>query len=148
MPRASRRRGGLTEGWEKIASSWVRSEATRFWSSLPAGLRRYPRDTERAVAYALPLHVVRIPKLHVHHIAGWCVTHGTAFSCEYPDHALRGCLVAFRGQGAIFVDGTDPADETRFTIAHETGHFLADYTDLRSSAIKSFGESIAAVLDG
>jgi Zn-dependent peptidase ImmA (M78 family) len=57
-------------------------------------------------------------------------------------------LVAFRGQGAIFVDGTDPADETRLTIAHETGHFLADYADLRSAAIKSFGESIAAVLDG
>lgn len=126
----------------------MRSEAARFWDSVPAELRKYPRDIERAVAHALPLHVVRIPKLHVHHIAKWCTSHGTAFNCDYPDRALRGCLVAFRGQGAIFVDGTDPADETRFTIAHETGHFLADYADVRSAAIKSFGQSITAVLDG
>ncbi|HYG82139.1 MAG TPA: hypothetical protein VD861_17195 [Pyrinomonadaceae bacterium] len=61
---------------------------------------------------------------------------------------MRGCLIAYGGQGLIFVDGADPDDERRFTIAHEAGHFIVDYWLLREAAIGKFGGHIAEVYDG
>lgn len=61
---------------------------------------------------------------------------------------MRGCLVAFGGDGYIFVDGTDPADEQRFSIAHETAHFMVDYWYPRQQALEKFGPAILEVLDG
>jgi len=57
-------------------------------------------------------------------------------------------LIAFRGQGLIFVDGTDPDDERRFTTAHEISHFLADYWRPREWALMKLGAKIADVVDG
>jgi hypothetical protein len=61
---------------------------------------------------------------------------------------VRGCLIAYGGHGTIFVDGSDPADEQKFTIAHELGHFISDYLIVRETAISKFGETITDVLDG
>jgi hypothetical protein len=57
-------------------------------------------------------------------------------------------LVAHKGEGVLFVDGTDPEDERRVTVAHELAHFLADYWLPRVIAIKNLGTSITDVLDG
>jgi len=61
---------------------------------------------------------------------------------------MNGCLVAFRGEAAIFVDGTLAPEESRVIIAHEFGHFLADYEWPRLRALRNLGERIVEVLDG
>jgi hypothetical protein len=57
-------------------------------------------------------------------------------------------LIAFKGKGLIFCDGSDPEDEIRFTLAHETGHFLSDYWLPRQKASTKFGIQILDVFDG
>jgi Zn-dependent peptidase ImmA (M78 family) len=57
-------------------------------------------------------------------------------------------LCTYRGHGVIFLDGTDPDDEKRFTIAHEIAHFMVDYWHPRQNAINKFGSEIADVVDG
>ena len=46
------------------------------------------------------------------------------------------------------VYGADSVDERRFSIAHDAGHFLADYWLPRIAALKELGEGIRPVLDG
>jgi hypothetical protein len=48
----------------------------------------------------------------------------------------------------VFLDGSDPEDELRFSLAHEVGHFLIDYVWPRDRAIKRLGPGISEVLDG
>ena len=48
----------------------------------------------------------------------------------------------------IFVDGTDPFPEQRFTIAHEVAHFLIDYWQPRNRSIQKYGQAILEVFDG
>ncbi len=48
----------------------------------------------------------------------------------------------------IFMDGGDPIDEQRFTLAHEVAHFLYDYMRPREVAMRALGVSITDVLDG
>jgi len=61
---------------------------------------------------------------------------------------MRGCLVAFKGEAAIFVNGTLSPDEARVIIGHEFGHYLADYEWPRMRALRHFGDGILDVLDG
>jgi hypothetical protein len=61
---------------------------------------------------------------------------------------LNGCLIAFKGEAAIFVDGTLTPDEARVIIAHEFGHYLADYERPRLRALRGLGNRILEVLDG
>jgi Zn-dependent peptidase ImmA (M78 family) len=56
--------------------------------------------------------------------------------------------VARYGQGIIFLDGSDPGDEQRFSLAHELAHFLRDYLRPRCLASQRLGESVLEVLDG
>jgi Zn-dependent peptidase ImmA (M78 family) len=60
---------------------------------------------------------------------------------------LHGCLVAFKGKGAVIVDGSDSGPEIRFTIAHEISHFLLDYVAPRQRAIERLGPSLVDVVD-
>lgn len=64
------------------------------------------------------------------------------------DRPLRACLVARHEQGLIFIDGTDPPDEQRFSLAHELAHYLRDYWLPRREASARLGPAILGVLDG
>jgi len=64
------------------------------------------------------------------------------------DRELHACLIAFGGRGLVFLDGKDPLDELRFSLAHEVGHFIIDYFEPRRIAEARFGPDIANVLDG
>lgn len=121
--------------------------AENFWRA--AGKKEpYPRSLENAVGWALPLAIVKVPRLGVGVVRDWLTRRGIIGICEQPDRALRACLIARFGYGIVFIDATDPDDERRFSLAHEVAHFILDYLQPRRIVIRTFGESIVDVLDG
>jgi Zn-dependent peptidase ImmA (M78 family) len=131
--------------------TWLTNECADavefFWRS--AGeLEDYPRSLERATALALPVALVKIPHLQLKAIETWLRRRQVFFSFNCQNRYVHGCLVAYGGNGIIFIDGGDLADQMRFTLAHEIAHFLLDYWMPRQKAIQSLGPSIAEVMDG
>jgi hypothetical protein len=129
------------------APFWVRDLADRFWSAA-GGEEGFPRDLRRPIAWALPLSVVSLPRLRVSTVDEWLRRQGAAHCPRVADRPLRACLVASYGHGLAFVDGTDPDDEQRFSLAHELAHFLRDYWSPRLLVRERLGESVLQVLDG
>ncbi len=125
----------------------IQVAADEFWRR--AGVREgFPRHLEKAVMLALPAAVVPLPRLQLAGIERWLRKRNVAYSFPCANRWVRGCLVAYRGQGIIFVDSADPAAEVRLTIAHEAAHFLEDYLRPREEAIARLGPQIIDVLDG
>lgn len=131
-----------------------------FWQAAGA-LEPFPRTLEHPLLLALPISIVKLARLHVKSANDWLRARGMAhtFAAEPEagaassagfgaDRAIHGCIVALGGHAFLFVDGGDAADEMRFTIAHELGHFLADQLLPRRKAVARMGESILEVLDG
>jgi hypothetical protein len=108
----------------------------------------FPRTLERSLALAFPVTLVKLPRLKLREVEGWLQRRGVAFQFGCQSRAVRGCLIAFGGEGLIFVDGADPDDERRFTLAHEIAHFLTDYWQPRQKAILKLGPGAAEVMDG
>lgn len=124
----------------------IRDWAERFW--LLAGQSEpFPRTLESAVSWALPLAIVKLPRLDVESIHDYAITNGLCLECQMASRSLRGCLIAKRGAGIVFLDGTDPPDELRFTLAHEVAHFLLDHLKPRQETVRIFGPAIQDVLD-
>jgi len=48
----------------------------------------------------------------------------------------------------VILDGSDPEDERRVSLAHECSHFLVDYLHPRQKALEVLGEAGREVLDG
>jgi hypothetical protein len=118
-----------------------------FWD-LCGEIEPFPRSLERYLALALPLTVIKLPRLKITDIQDWLSQRGASVALGCSDRQLRGCLVARSGEGLIFVDGTDSPAELRFTIAHELAHFLIDYLLPRSLALRTFGPWARDVIDG
>jgi IrrE N-terminal-like domain len=118
-----------------------------FWD-LCGETEPFPRSLERYLALALPLTVIKLPRLKITDIQDWLSRRGASVAFGCSDRQLRGCLVARGGEGLIFVDGTDSPAELRFTIAHELAHFLIDYLLPRSLALRTFGPWAKDVIDG
>ncbi len=126
---------------------WLRNVVDRFW--IAAGeMEPFPRRLEGPVAWALPLAIFKVPRLCVQDVERRLAESGITFRVATQDRVLHGCLVAFGGKGIVFLDGGDPDDELRFSLAHEVGHFLVDYIWPRDRALKRLGPAIAEVLDG
>ncbi len=121
--------------------------AERFWQQA-GGRPPPPVDMEHAVLWALPLDVQPVAGLTVARVAAWLREHGLPEPHLGPSRALRGCLIARRGQGVVFVEADDPPEERRFTLAHEAAHFVLDYQAKRERALAGLGPAIQAVLDG
>jgi hypothetical protein len=68
--------------------------------------------------------------------------------CTTADRGLHACLLAWRGWGFVFLDGSDPEDEQRLSLAHELAHFLRHYWQPRALARRRFGDTVLEVLDG
>lgn len=122
--------------------------AEKFWEAATHLERRFPRDFESAIAWSVPLFIVRVPRLCVHDIESYLRQRQLPAVIGVTDRPLHGCVIAIRGKGLIFVDGGDGAHELRFTMAHEVAHFLLDYQLPRQRAIERFGPQIEEVLDG
>jgi hypothetical protein len=123
-------------------------DAVRLFWERCGEIEPFPRSLERSIALALPVTLVKLPKLKLHKVEGWLQRRGAPFQFKCHNRVVRGCLVAFGGKGLIFVDGSDPDDERRFTLAHEIAHFLVDYWQRRDRAVTTFGYTILEVLDG
>ncbi|QGJ70637.1 ImmA/IrrE family metallo-endopeptidase [Planctomycetales bacterium 10988] len=119
----------------------------RFWL-LAGESEPFPRSLESAVSRALPLAIVKLPRLDGDSINEYLRKSGLNLSYLSTPRSLRGCLLARGGVGIVFLDGTDAADEMRFTLAHEVSHFLLDHLHPRQRAIQSLGSGIQDVLDG
>lgn len=126
---------------------WVHELATGFWDS--AGRNEpFPRELRWAIARALPVTVVLLPRLRVATVDDWLNQQRVLCRLDIADRALRGCLVAHHGNGVVFLDGADSADQQRFSLAHEVGHYLRDYWQPRRLASERCGPSVLEVFDG
>ncbi len=125
---------------------WVTDTAERFWTEVGA-LEPFPRNLRQPIARGLPLAVVLLPMMSVGSIEQWLRRQEVLCHVGTNDRKLRACLVANCGQGLIFVDGADPDDEQRFSVAHELAHFLRDYWGPRREAVEHLGREILDVLD-
>jgi IrrE N-terminal-like domain len=126
----------------------LRLIAERFWETARHIQCAFPRDIESAIAWSVPLFIVRVPNLWVHDVETYLRKRQLPVLIGAADRPLHGCVIAIRGKGIIAVDGTDESRELRFTIAHEVGHFLLDYQEPRLRAIEKLGATVVEVLDG
>jgi hypothetical protein len=126
---------------------WVAELADAFWEA--AGMREsFPRALRRPIARALQMVIISLPQLRLRHVLDWLRRHDVGCPCTAPDRRLHACLAAWRGWGYVFLDGTDPEDEQRLSLAHELAHFLRHYWRPRCAARRNLGEPILEVLDG
>lgn len=121
--------------------------AERFWRDARQ-IEPFPRSLETAVPWALPLAIVKLPLLGLDELRRWLAQRDIPISCHLPHRALRGALLARAGRGLVFLDGSDPDEERRFSLAHEVAHFVKDYLRPREQALTAFGEGIRDVIDG
>lgn len=133
------------------AVQWLDAECADlvrdFWSA--AGHEEpFPRTLESALGFALPVTLVRLPGLHMDAARTWLRARRRDLLLTEPSRPLHGCLVAFRGNGMIFLDASDSASEQRFSLAHEIAHFMVDYLLPRRRALATLGQGFSAVLDG
>jgi hypothetical protein len=108
----------------------------------------FPRRLEIAVAWALPLAVIKLPHLSISTLHGWLRTNKIKIKFGVSDRPLRAFLVARAGKGMVILDGSDPEDEVRFSLAHEVAHFILDYSLPREKVMSLLGESGLDILDG
>jgi hypothetical protein len=124
-----------------------RPVAEEFWR-LAGEEEQFPRSLQGAVSLALPLTTVYLPALSPASVAEWLAERDIHWTVNGTARSLRGCLVAHRGHGFLFMDGTMPGDEGRLTLAHEVAHFLHHYLTPRRRAIERLGAGMQAVVDG
>jgi hypothetical protein len=131
-----------------MTDAWLAEVADDLWRRT-GGPPPFPRNLEEAAADAgLPVLFVQIPGLTAEKAEAWIARRHGVFRFLCPARALRGCIVALRGEAAIFTDPEDTPEERRFTEAHELAHFLCDYERPRQDALAALGPVIRPVLDG
>jgi hypothetical protein len=126
---------------------WVAELSDAFWAAVGQS-EPFPRDLRPSIARALPVAVILLPRLRLGGVRAWLQRNGIRCLCAEDDRSLRACLVAYAGQGLIFLDGADASDERRFSLAHELAHFLRDYWHPRDLARTRLGPQVSEVLDG
>jgi hypothetical protein len=126
---------------------WVSELAAEFWR-LAGAEEPFPRNLHAPISASLPLTIKVLPKLRLSSIKSWLETNGIACTLGRGDRRLRGALAAQNGHAIAFLDGTDPEDEQRFSLAHELAHFLRDYWRPSNLAINRLGPQALDVLDG
>ncbi len=125
---------------------WVAELAGAFWTQARCD-EPFPRTLRKPIR-ALRLTSPLIPQLTVASARAWLERCGIV--CDLPgrNRGLHGCLVARHGHGFALIDAEQSNDEQRFSLAHETAHFLKDYWSLRNEVQRRLGDSALEVMDG
>lgn len=126
---------------------WVCELARRFWDEA-GDAPPFPRDLRDALAFVDAVRVIDVPNLTLSRAADALAGYGVPFDRTQPDRALAGCFCGHRGRGFILYDPLLSPAEVRFTLAHETAHWLRDYADPRHKVAKRLGAKALEVLDG
>lgn len=108
----------------------------------------HPRDLIRPMMETFDVAVILVPKLSISSVNQWLAERGRQPLRNHKQRALRACLLARRGSGLIFLDGSMDHDERRYAVAHELAHFFAHYLEGRRRAVARYGDKILPVLDG
>jgi hypothetical protein len=108
---------------------------------------QFPRMLQDTAPLALPVSVSMVASLTTRKVQHVLFQLTGRPSTNIVERRLRGCLVAHKGQGMIFLDEDDPA-AVRFAAAHEIAHFVGHYLDRRRYSVVSLGSEILEVLDG
>lgn len=131
-----------------MAAPDVAGVAEVFWHD--AGGRALfgsPVDIARAATRVLPVAIREISGLRTDYVAALLGRiEGPPWADGSP-RPLRGCIVADAGRALVLVDGSDPDDERRMTVAHEVAHLILHYIQPRETAVRAFGPHILAVMD-
>lgn len=125
----------------------LRRVAADFWEQA-GGPEPFPRTMEAAVLWALPLAVMKLPRLGLADVRAWLALRDLPHQLPCANRRLHGCLIAWHDRGFLLMDGADPADERRFTLAHEAAHFMLDYQMPRARVRGRLGAGMVEVLDG
>jgi len=107
-----------------------------------------PGEFETQIALSLPLAVVSVPRLTSTRVEDWLASRRVPVEIVHDDGRLRAALVAYGGAGVAFIDGSDQAVERRFSLAHEVGHFMAEYLAERARIDRIGGPRMLEVQDG
>jgi hypothetical protein len=121
--------------------------ADEFWQDDPRA-SAFPRDLEPALLLRTPVFVERLDGLSPARVQAWLAGVSFPVKLKTPDRPLNGCVVAYREHAAIFLDAALAADEARVILAHELGHYLAEYDWPRRRVLARLGASVLPVLDG
>jgi hypothetical protein len=108
----------------------------------------FPRDIVQPMMETFDVAVILLPTLSIASVSAWLWERGRAPLGGHADRALRGCLLARKGRGLIFLDGSLTPEERRFALAHELAHFFAHYLEPRRQAVMKLGPEVLTVLDG
>jgi len=125
----------------------IRQIAQDFWSSTPVKYTT-PCNLAHAAQSIFPISITSFPNLALEPVRLWFESRNIPLPVRHGGRRLRACLVAYEGMAMIFLDGTDPEHERRFSLAHELAHFILEYHLARLEAASVLGEGIIPVLDG
>lgn len=126
---------------------WVYELAARFWAGAGEA-PLFPRDLRDTLAWVDAVRVIEVPNLMLASAAEALARYGVPFDRVQPNRVLAGCFCGHHGRGYILLDPLLAPDEVRFTLAHETAHWLRDYDAPRRKVEQRLGTSALEVLDG
>lgn len=126
---------------------WCAELARQFWEAA-GDPSPPPRDLRPSVIHALPMSVFDLPRLSVEGVTAWFAQRGYPIQVAEQDRPLRACLVAWAGQGFVFLDANDDPAERRFSLAHELAHYLRDYWAPRMRVQTRLGARALDAVDG
>ena len=124
---------------------WVQQQVEQAGLGTATG-QAWPRDLELPLMMALPIGIVDIDGLTLADIATWLSTRGVRLFDDSNDRRLHAAAFAYAGTALFFVDSSVDDQERRYSLAHETGHFL-EYLLVRRRASRRNPE-LLEVLDG
>jgi hypothetical protein len=126
---------------------WVCRLAERFWAAVGPP-PPFPRDLGGVLGWLPTVHVIDVPDLTVARAAAHFTRHRIPCPALAYDRPLAGCFGGHDGIGVILLDAHLKPAERRFTLAHETAHYLRDYDAPRRQVRERLGARAVEVLDG